>query len=110
MNVRVQFEGELAQTATSLEAALSRPLDRAALLGALLERVDFWTAQLESDALFQTWKARLTTIGQRVEVGDIAGVAEGVDASGALLIRLADGSIRRVMAGDVSLLTPPDEG
>lgn len=105
VNVRVRFEGELAEKAISIEPALARPVNRVDLLAYLLARVDYWAAQITSDDLFATWAARLNTIGQNVSIEGIVGLAQAVDESGALLIKTADGSIQRVLAGDVSLVS-----
>ena len=110
VNVRVKFEDELAQTATSIENEIDQSLDRLELVATLLERVDYWMSRIDTDKVFNTWKARLNTIGRQVEVDGIIGEAQDVDASGALLIKVADGSIKRVMAGDVSLVIPQDKG
>lgn len=105
VNVRVQFEGELAQTATSLETALNRTVDRVALIAWLLERIDFWSTRLNSAELFHAWKRRLTTIGKSVRIDAVHGTAIDVDSQGALLIRQDDGTIERVIAGDVMIVT-----
>ncbi|MDQ7025934.1 MAG: biotin--[acetyl-CoA-carboxylase] ligase [Anaerolineae bacterium] len=110
VNVRVKFEGELAQTATSLENEIEQSLDRIELLVTLMNRIDYWMARINNPELFDIWKSRLNTIGQQVEVDGIVGQAQGVDEGGALLITVADGSIKRVLAGDVSLLPPQNEG
>ena len=54
------------------------------------------------------WREMLVTLGQRVRVswrgGDArTGLAEDVDSLGNLLLRLDDGSLVTVTAGDVSL-------
>jgi BirA family biotin operon repressor/biotin-[acetyl-CoA-carboxylase] ligase len=48
---------------------------------------------------------RFVHVGTRDEV--IEGVAEGVDANGSLLVRTAQGSLRRVLVGDVTLRGRP---
>lgn len=102
VNVRTDFRGtELEATAISLETAVGRRLDRAELARDLLARIDFWYGQLGSDALFDVWKGRLTTLGQPVTINDVQGVAEGVDAQGALLVRDVNGILQRVVAGDL---------
>jgi biotin-(acetyl-CoA carboxylase) ligase len=50
--------------------------------------------------------------GRPVRVRDLAGpelsgLAEGIDADGALLVRCDDGRTERVLAGDVTLQEPP---
>lgn len=109
INVRVQFEDGLADKAISIEPALGQPVQRVDLIAYLLERIDYWSAHITSDRLFTTWESRLNTIGQRVSTEGIVGQAQGVDESGALLIKTADGSIQRVLAGDVSLVMSSEE-
>lgn len=106
VNVRVDFTGTpLAETATSLQSATASPLDRVDLLRRLLDRLDHWTAHIESDVLFTAWSQRLTTIGHAVTVSHTGmhGTAEAVDAEGALLVRDAAGIMHRVIAGDIAL-------
>ncbi|MBC7810652.1 MAG: biotin--[acetyl-CoA-carboxylase] ligase [Burkholderiales bacterium] len=108
LNVRIDFAGTpFEQTATSVETVLGKSIDRLELLTTLLERIDDWTARIESYALFDAWTERLTTIGQQVSVnqanGVVTGMAEGVDEHGALLVRDEDGALQRVIAGDIAL-------
>lgn len=110
INVRVDFsDSPLAATATSIETALGRPVDRVEVAALLLDRLDMWAAQLGSGSLFTAWRSRLATIGQRVTVTrqdeTLHGVAEGITPDGALLLRTDDGQVRTVFAGDVAL--PP---
>ena len=54
VNVRVDFAGtELDNTAINLETIVGQSLDRTALIQTLLERIDYWYAQLGTDMLFQ---------------------------------------------------------
>jgi BirA family transcriptional regulator, biotin operon repressor / biotin---[acetyl-CoA-carboxylase] ligase len=50
----------------------------------------------------QEWRERLVTLGRRVTVEDGAaqGMAEDVDETGALLLRLDNGVRRRITVGD----------
>lgn len=107
INIHTDFRGTpLENTACSLEPMVDKPLDRSELLRSLLERVDFWTAQ-PSERLFSAWRNRLKTIGRVVSVEQdgriIRGIAEGVETDGALLVRTTNGSIHKVIAGDVAL-------
>jgi BirA family biotin operon repressor/biotin-[acetyl-CoA-carboxylase] ligase len=97
--------------ATSLAAAAGGAVSRLELLLALLHRLDAWHARLmagEEEALFHAWRARITGLGRpaRVETaaGPLEGTAEGVDRSGALLIRDAAGALHSVTTGDVGLV------
>lgn len=112
INVRTPFDETLVQVATSLEAELGRTVDRHNLLRDLLARIDHWAAQVNDPALFAAWRAQLGTLGKRVTVytepsvfpsPHYSGVAESVDADGALLVRLDSGEVRRVLAADVGL-------
>ena len=95
--------------ATSLEAEAGRPLDRLALLRAILERLEaHYPLLAEGGAhLHGQWAARLAWLGESVVAhtsgGDFAGRAEGTDADGALVVRLDSGAAVRVVAGDVRL-------
>lgn len=80
-------------------------VDRAALLGELVHGVEARAAQLEHDpqGLLDAWRARAATLGARVRVGALEGVAEDVREDGALLVRTPAG-LEPVLAGDVELL------
>ena len=54
------------------------------------------------------FEARFRMAGRRVRVVELAGeefegVAKGIDADGALRLETADGTLRRVIAGDVTI-------
>jgi len=114
LNVRVDFtDTPLADRATSLETVTGSHVDRAVLLDNILRRIDYWSVRVESSALFERWRNWLVTIGQSVTVqsgsagsghgATISGQAVEVDQDGALLIRANDGTIQRVIAGEVTL-------
>lgn len=95
--------------ATSVEAEAGQPVDRVALLRAILERLGRHYPDLapDSDRLHAAWLARLLWLGQRVVAqsadGDYDGAMAGAAEDGALLIRLEGGEVRRVVAGEVSV-------
>jgi BirA family biotin operon repressor/biotin-[acetyl-CoA-carboxylase] ligase len=99
---------DLAEVATSVGAAAGQPIDRLGLLRALLERLDARYDRLrrgDHAELFESWRNRLTTLGQTVQIslphGELHGVAEDVERSGALRVRDQQGRSHTVMAGDV---------
>ncbi|MCA9914586.1 MAG: biotin--[acetyl-CoA-carboxylase] ligase, partial [Anaerolineae bacterium] len=110
VNIRNEFDAELMPIATSIEASLGQPVDRLHLLEYLLERVDYWAERMSDAALITTWKGRLSMLGREVSVEEgnsrIVGEAVDVEADGALLIRIANGSIQRVLAGDLVFSSP----
>lgn len=95
--------------ATSVEAAAGRPVDRLALLQALVQRLSAGYADLApgNDRLHTAWAGRLAWRGQRVVAhtpeGDYHGCFEGADPDGALRLKHEDGRTKRVLAGDVSI-------
>ena len=80
------------------------PVDRGALLHALLGRLDAWLAR-PPGAAQTAWQARLWGRGQRLRLVDLgideAVVVLGVEPSGALRVRLADGSERASVTGEL---------
>ncbi|MBI3244362.1 MAG: biotin--[acetyl-CoA-carboxylase] ligase [Chloroflexi bacterium] len=93
--------------ATCLADEAGQPLDREAVLNAILNAFDARYPQLGTPTLRQAWAKHLAMMGKAVRVigpGEtIVGKLEGVDDEGAILIRIATGEIRTVLAGDVHL-------
>jgi BirA family biotin operon repressor/biotin-[acetyl-CoA-carboxylase] ligase len=95
--------------ATSLRLATGRPGDRtalaAALLSALARGYDGWRARPAD--VFARWRAALATLGQEVTVvgpeGERVGLARDVEPNGSLLLERADGSLERLVSGDLSV-------
>jgi BirA family biotin operon repressor/biotin-[acetyl-CoA-carboxylase] ligase len=99
---------DLAEAATSLAAAVGRPVSRLELLRALLARLDARYIALRQgrrEELFDAWRGWLALIGEVVHVrlphGQLHGRAEGVEPSGALRLRDDQGVVHTVIAGDV---------
>jgi BirA family biotin operon repressor/biotin-[acetyl-CoA-carboxylase] ligase len=96
--------------ATSLAIVTGGPVDRSALLTALVEeletRYDDWA---EGTDLRSAYLELCTTPGQQVKVavpgGEVAGEAVDVDESGRLVVRTSDGE-ERLGAGDVVYVRP----
>lgn len=110
------FPEELANKAVSLlgemhkEAAEAQPLDRTTLLCRFLREMEDIMDAVEADgfaAIRADYEAASATIGQPVQViapaEQYTGVAQGVDDSGALLVRRQDGCLETVLCGDVSV-------
>lgn len=105
MGININNEPQsLEPSAISLNALLGHEVSRRDVLAAFL---DIFEERLERSDLGQAvkeWKKYTMTVGQAVRVvtsnSEICGVAEDVDDSGALLVRLEDGSLERVIYGD----------
>lgn len=95
--------------AGSLAGELGRPVDRTDLAVEVFKFLDLWYRSLseQADSVFTAWLQRLRTIGQEVVVSEMGetwtGTAAGVERDGGLLVRRSDGSVRTVLAGDVSI-------
>jgi BirA family transcriptional regulator, biotin operon repressor / biotin---[acetyl-CoA-carboxylase] ligase len=99
----------LSTTAVSLRMAVGRPVNRARLVVALLERCEAWYERLLSgESLHEAWAARLDTLGRQVVValptGTLTGIAVGATPEGALIVRRLDGTDAAIWAGDVTTL------
>lgn len=100
---RTTFAPELADLATSLRGTDpgSAPLDRDAVLAALLEHVEERVRQfteLGAEPIAAQVDARLAMRGQTVICGDVRGTLRGVAPSGAVRIE-TDTGIREVVTG-----------
>ena len=112
VNGSLSGDAELAAHATTLADASGHAIAREALAAALLRRLDALYGALKTGGdpdravLRDMWRARLITLGRRVTIAQqettLVGDAEDVDADGALLLRLDDGTRRTVTWGDVS--------
>jgi BirA family transcriptional regulator, biotin operon repressor / biotin---[acetyl-CoA-carboxylase] ligase len=111
------YPPEIADRATSIEAELGRPADRGAVfaesLACLAERLRESSAG-GFDAVLDAWRALSpSSIGARVQIsragGWIDAVTEGIDRDGALVVR-AEGSLHRVIAGEVRWVAPTGPG
>lgn len=93
--------------ATSLSRQLGTEVPRLPLLWVVLEKIEErYSALRTGQSPHREWAARLVTMGRPVVIAGagpvVEGVAESVDVDGALLVRLADGCLERVVAGDVT--------
>ncbi len=110
LNVRRNsYPPELADKAGALEEFAAPPLRRDVLthyLRALEDTIDL----LEKDGfagIQAEYRRYSCTLGSAVRVigtdSEFTGVAEELDETGALLVRMEDGTLRRVLSGDVSV-------
>jgi len=97
--------------ATCVEAALGRSVERLELLGAVLERVLYWRARLNSDEFLQAWQEQLAFKGEWVQIsrGDPSGPTMknarlvGVRMDGGLELIDREGKLITLQTGEVSL-------
>lgn len=105
VNVRGErVAAEVADVATTLRMVGGADAPRAEVLRAMLAGLDeTLTALMEGGfgAIRERLLARCETVGARVCVGELTGLAVGIDDDGALLVRGDDGVTRAARAGEV---------
>lgn len=114
LNVNGHFasDPELAGRAATLAELAGHDLVREQVIAELLANVSLLYRSLHEggvagrEIVWMLWRARLATLGRHVRIsqGTLTeeGIAEDVDAGGALLLRRADGSQIAISWGDVS--------
>lgn len=111
-DVEKVFPKPLRKVATSLENEVGRKVKLEHLFKGLLEKLEnFYELFIKEgfDSVLEEWKNYAGFLGRHVEVTSptekLSGYALDVDREGALVLRLEDGTIRRILVGDVSLRT-----
>lgn len=98
---------DLPTTATSLAAELGRPWSREAMLNAVLGRINAYLGlgSGSGSVVHARWGELLWRSQQSVRLADgvavLQGVVEGVAPSGALQLRMGDGSLREIRTGEL---------
>ncbi len=94
--------------ADHLRVGVERPPSPQEALAVLAEAFAGWQDRWQAqgfDVVRAAWSARAEGMGgpctARLDRETVTGVAEGLDHDGALILRLSDGSTRRITAGDV---------
>lgn len=97
--------------ATSLKIASGKEIDRATLVAEILYEWEQLYQLYEEQGFGPVrtlWEAQSITIGRTISVntpyGEVNGVAQGLDESGALVLLGRDGQYRKVFSGDVHFL------
>ena len=97
------YPPEVAARATSIEGELGRAVDRDALFAAILDALWHRLATLEESPgdILQAWRAASpSAIGTRIEWEGRAGLTNGIDDTGALLVQTSAG-VERIIAGEL---------
>jgi BirA family biotin operon repressor/biotin-[acetyl-CoA-carboxylase] ligase len=105
---------DIPTTASSLLAVLGRPVDRLALVRAILRATDRrYRALKAGQSPHEEWAQHLTTLGRHVTVttpdGVVEGIAECVNQQGNLCVRQDDGTLAELAVGDVIMLRRPED-
>ncbi len=110
VNLNNDLPEELKGIATSMKQEQGKELSRAEFIRGLLNELEFLYRRFEQEGfkpIRQVWKDLSSTLGSQVVVSSLGEVIQGeavdIDEDGALLLRRPDGTLTRVIAGDVSL-------
>ncbi|NIO36208.1 biotin--[acetyl-CoA-carboxylase] ligase [Candidatus Bathyarchaeota archaeon] len=110
LDVEHAFPKPLRENATSIEKELCRKVQLEEVFKSLLEVLeDLYRVLTEKgfEPILKEWKRYASFLGHQVEVTDLAerlsGLALDVDHEGALLLKLEEGDVRRVIVGDVTV-------
>lgn len=108
------FPPNLWETATSLKHELGYDVERKALMASLLQNLEAHYSRLRNgqwDVLLQEWKGLATFLHKQVEVVSFderyIGEAWDIEESGALLVRLQNGTLKEIVAGEVTIRKTP---
>ena len=109
---REDFPEELRDEATSVLLERGQAAPRALLAAACFTALEEWLDRHAEEGfapIREAWCERTVTLGREVLVKadgrEIAGTAEDIDETGALLVRSKAG-LERIVAGDVKLVRP----
>lgn len=98
---------DIARPATSIAALVGAAPDPSTFLEALADIFARWLGRWRSGGVApvrQAWLAAAHPTGTALTAAGEDGLFDGLDESGALRLRLADGTLRIVHAGDVFLI------
>jgi BirA family biotin operon repressor/biotin-[acetyl-CoA-carboxylase] ligase len=116
VGVNADFDVELLPSSlrdsvATLLGELKRHVDREVLLSALLREIEVYYRLFswgKFDVILGEWRSLAGFLGSGVRVVEEKGILEGtavdVDEEGALILRLGNGTVRRVTFGDLAVL------
>lgn len=106
-----EFPPELCEKAVSLYMLTGKTVSRAALAGAVSRHFEKYYSNFliysNLAGIKDAYNARLANYNRQVVISDPSGsftcLSEGIDETGALLVRMEDGSRRAITSGEVSV-------
>jgi BirA family biotin operon repressor/biotin-[acetyl-CoA-carboxylase] ligase len=91
-------------SATSIKSISGKTFSRKVFLSEFLDRLENRIRQPELANVIEEWKSCSATLGKQVRIVSRQGVTKGkavdVDPNGALVVRAADGAIKKIYYGD----------
>ncbi len=103
---------EIASVATSMEEYAEGGISRIRVLASILNNFDSLYQEFTTGGfsnILDSWKDMSVTLNRRVKIHALGKIDEGlafdIDEDGALILKKDDGTIKRVLSGEVSLRT-----
>ena len=112
INVHTEsFPEDIKETATSLYLETGRHVDRSEIIAGICRAVEKRMAQFEAAAdlslMMDAYNQKLVNVGREVMLVGAEeserGICLGISSDGSLNVRLSDGSIKNIIAGEVSV-------
>jgi len=108
---QTDFPEEIRQTATSLREQTKHAIDRVSLLIEFLHNLEYFYLKFNdgnSRLIINAWKKRCPFLGKNISVkqnkDDIVGRFENLDEYGRMALRLHNGQIKYLSAGELNLI------
>jgi BirA family biotin operon repressor/biotin-[acetyl-CoA-carboxylase] ligase len=105
------FPPDVRKIATSVKNETGIPYSRTEIIAEILNEIDKWYRILKERGkklLLSEWQRLTSTLGREVKVTvgkeTFTGLAESLDDKGMLLLRLPTGEMKRINAGDLTIL------
>jgi BirA family biotin operon repressor/biotin-[acetyl-CoA-carboxylase] ligase len=105
------FPPDVRKIATSVKNETGIPYSRTEIIAEILNEIDKWYRILKGRGkklLLSEWQRLMSTLGREVKVTvgkeTFTGLAESLDDKGMLILRLPTGEIKRINAGDLTIL------
>ena len=90
--------------ASSLKLITGMEISRKELLSRFLDKFEFQMKNADLDTIISDWKDVATTLNRHVRIvtntEEYQGIAVDVDENGALVLKLADGTYKKIVYGD----------
>lgn len=109
VNIHLADFEDIFPIATSLSDEMSKAVSRLEVVRQLLMQMDKLYLDLPNeDIIYEQWRNNMVMLGKRVRAQSgesvIEGLAESVGKDGSLYVRLQDGILSRIVAGDATIL------
>lgn len=105
------FPPDVRKIATSVKNETGIPYSRTEIIAEILNEIDKWYRILKGRGkklLLSEWQRLTSTLGREVKVTvgkeTFTGLAESLDDKGMLILRLPSGELKRISAGDLTIL------